>query len=391
METKLDSTTDSNYISHNELIKFTRALGYRAHDGMCYGFIGAALIPIFKGNWHILNSYLLHMKTLYDMHNVSAEGQRLQQFFKTALKKPSEIPSQDYHIIADLKPFCELMEFIFQPEYYTEFFPEGRAVYGQNIAKILEFILPAEGDSVTKETANQNKSKIVATKPFTGIYDHPELTDLLSSLFALLSKKNERIVLLVSSTSHSMLVVYEPGIKKWVIIDLLKAPFAPLDSHADVAKDIISVMSLNKNTALSTQIFGLDQEHIDSVLTQWKNTEVWQRLHSNHMDKMVRLDCKGRTWLHVAAQNNDIEAIGQMPINLVSSLIGLEDDDGYNPLQCAAAEGHIEAFKLLLPHSAGLVEELVIDPGYPNAKVIRELITNFQQQLSETVNTHCSV
>ena len=128
-------------------------------------------------------------------------------------------------------------------------------------------------------------------------------------------------------------------------------PIWPYHSYRTLAYHINNFFSDNANSTFSTQLFGFDVEQLERILTQWRADTLWYRLHHIDNEKVQMTDGWKRNWLHVAAQNGDIEYVRKI-LETNHALSHAKSDGGRTALNYAVESDQVNVVRELLAKGA---------------------------------------
>jgi ankyrin repeat protein len=171
----------------------------------------------------------------------------------------------------------------------------------------------------------------------------------LKQYFSRLSENaTQPVQLLLSSSTHTISVSYDPIQKIWIFIDAEGLETRYIQGDNEIAQKVLSSLSNeeNENIIFETQIFSPLRD--DIVL--WKKS--LNDILTITPEKSVAVDGFGASWLHLAARNGDIETIESL-LNQGASINHLRFDNT-TPLHLAAYYGRTDTVKFLLGHGADI-------------------------------------
>lgn len=350
---------ETGYIGHSELIYFMQALGYKSCDaGICYGFACTALQALLLHERSKFNSRLKWMNYIYnaaykvyEMAESSGGLDPDKQFdlhLKLLLEQISQgkilVPDYDKAIVAEIPAFCESIEMHFQPELFPDWFAPGKAPLSQSVRTTLPLMLPdklrtgyPDGDKLY----SHYQSHVVGSGVFTGVYSVEEIEACLTIFHGIIKKTQANVVLLLCSVSHAMAIGYDFYKQRWLHADVCNMPIKEKSSPNDIATTINWYFTdAGKSAIFSTQLFGLDKKLVEEIYLEWRDHSRMQTIHAITRDKTILTDWNQATWLHVAAQNNDIETVDKLLEVWAIPYTDKQTYDGKTPMLFAAEEGH---------------------------------------------------
>jgi hypothetical protein len=353
MQTKLFKKI--NYPSHEDLIKILWQLNYRGDGYMCYGYAGAAIPALLLNEWGRFNTRLKYIKMILDrVQEPPYKG--LIEPAKKAIEdlkqgKMTPLEPEDVEIIDEIPAFFEAMELHYQPEQYKEWFEAGKAQSTQDVVQTIPLTLPKKLSSIGSD------NPIVASKRYIGFYSVWELEIYFKTLRTILNKKRASIVLLLSSTSHSMLVGYHYDNQFWTRADICDIPIIRSRSNWKLAKDVSFFFTDNYIAGFSTQMFALDKPLLDEVLHAWTNTREWRRIHEITDSRALYRDWNNSTLLHLAAQNGDLAGVQAILKLNKPWLLNHQNNLGATALHLAIEERQEDVVHELLSHNANYFQQ----------------------------------
>lgn len=109
---------------------------------------------------------------------------------------------------------------------------------------------------------------------------------------------------MLSSTTHSMCIKYNPQTQQWILADVCSVPIKELNDLTHVK----NYFSSSGYSIFSTQIFGCNKKALENLLADWRQTETFQRIHQVTMEKAMSVSWYSSGWIKIAASAGDIGA-----------------------------------------------------------------------------------
>lgn len=347
---QMKSQKKISYPSHDDLTTLIRRLNYRGDSYMCYGYAGAAIPALLLNEWDRFNARMKYIKVVLDLVKESTY-KKLSKPVQTAIEHLKDgsimhVEPSDIDIIDEIPAFFEAMEIHYQPECYPEWFEDGKAQTTQDVVHTIPLTIPK------KLSSSGSASPIVTSDRFVGIYSLSELEVYFKTLRTILNKKKASIVLLLSSTTHSMLVGYHHGNQFWTKADICDTPILTFYSSWKLAQEISYFFTDNRISGFCTQIFALEKPLLDEVIQTWTNTREWRMIHEINETRVQLCDWNGSTLLHIAAQNGALAVVRAILKLNRTLLINKHNVSGATALHLATEERQQDVVVELLSQSA---------------------------------------
>jgi ankyrin repeat protein len=350
-----------DYLDHDDIIMFMQDLGYKSCDGgVCYGFASTGIQTILLKEWDRFNARLKWMTMILDkvrQSKVLDYPKHKRAILLDNIRALMKEQPKNADVIAEIPAFCESIELHFQPEYYSDWFEKGKTPPEQDVTVTQPLLLPdslRRIKSVKGSLYKQFSAKVVSSDVFTGIYNSHELTLYFKSLLGVLKKRETNFVLLLSSAIHSKLVGYDYPKKRWIELDIRNPQVEMFPTCKAMAREVLSQFSSSEFTSFSTQIYGLNKNDINNLLSQWQSHHFWRKIHRIDSSITTLGDSEDRTLIHVAAQNGDLATINRI-LDLESwenHYVDLRSSYNKTPLQYAVETPQVDAVSLLLSRGA---------------------------------------
>lgn len=353
--------SDYKPISHRELLQYMKQLGYEINEkGMCYGFAHMGMQAILADDLETYNRRLeiiekLRISSEEEVEEkiknkilpkeISNEIKKIEEKIKNNIPPLTKMElvelQKERDILLSIPAFFDGVALYYQIYKYPFLFKEKTRPKIQNAELTFSHALPQK--LIIKDGSKYNIEKLAS---FSGIYNQNELTAYFKTLFNALKECNQPISFVLSSTIHVVTIGYDPKKQTWQWID---SSTAQEKKDYEIADLVMSTFSENNIAAFSTKIYVRNSEskQVKKYLNICEKNQAWRDLCKITEEKTQRKDSRGTSWLHIAAQNGDV--------NVVKLLLGAgarrnqaRKDDGATPLYIAVYNGHVKVTKLLL-------------------------------------------
>lgn len=239
-------------------------------------------------------------------------------------------------------------------------FLEGVALY-QDPTKFRHLfnqpIIGAQNAELSFELVGPTKleERISKFEPFHGIYTFDDLITYFSSLQRVLQESNLSgpISLVLSSPDHTIIVGYDPQIKKWLYGNTeLPIQVIALANIKQIAMQVLSAFSDNDYATFITDSYNdsISQDQARHCINSWKSQSEFIDIHKVTADKATATDSYGHSWLRSAVESKDVSTINLLLQNRAN--INAIAGEGITSLYAAVCNNAIEIVKLLLDHNA---------------------------------------
>lgn len=323
-------------ISQSELIPTLVALGYKTNPaGLCFGVVYMGIQAILSGD-------------------IRSFDQRLEKI--ALLISTQELLEIDK---VDLLAFFDGIELYSQACRYPHLFEDEVRPYIQNDPNLIKALFPLVVSNRLKK-----KGGIFQVAHFSGLYTKNELEKYFQSLKETCIEENTpSFALQFSNAGHSIVVGYDPIEKNWIFINASKLSSikykdlnllaemvltAFLDKELEVCSWESSLVALSSTLFVSTGESSLIQPQV----TSWQNSLKFCEIHELSAAKAQLSDSLGYTWLALAAQSGDLEAVNNLIAN--GAEIDVIEPNGYTALELAAQNGHVKIVQVLLKAGSDL-------------------------------------
>jgi len=355
-------------LQHGEFIEYMQRVGYRSNSaGICFGLAHMGVQAILCED---LSSFKKHLQDIEeDIENNDKLGSLMAE--EDIRKKPwmTEVEIQK---LTDIRAFCDGVELYFQPRCYKNLFLEDARPFLHDAMKTSPLI---DSSKMTEQQGLYQAASI------SGVYEEQDLVKLLKLLKEIMSNDlNKPIALEISSIGHSICIGRIPNIKQWVFIDANCLPPKWLSEEA-LARKIKRSLRNTEKIILTANIYSTknNQDAVDNIISDWRNNEIYQRIHAVTPEKARYVNKRKETWLHHAARVGDL----RLTKELLKEGPNIDATGKNTPtaLIQAAQECHLEVLMELIHHGANVdVREsggrtaLMVASYYGHLEVVNALI-----------------
>lgn len=249
--------------------------------------------------------------------------------------------SDDEKLAFDIRIFLEDVKLTQEPDEYSEIFGE---LLLQDYVSILPYISAKKLEL---------KGGITKASSFCGIYNVKECITIFENFALLFSQIKptivEPIAFALHSNKHTIIVGYDPIIKKWHLINANNLELLTKEMEVtELANYVIPSFSTNGLAAFETEIYCYQNDLIPVTLCiqSFKKESNWQSIHSTTKQQALANDSNFGNWLLIAANFGHVKIVkallkaGANPNSI--------DDQGNTPLNMAIYRRHTKVVKCLL-------------------------------------------
>ncbi|NDH09958.1 MAG: hypothetical protein EBY16_10235, partial [Gammaproteobacteria bacterium] len=312
---------------HNDLIDFTRALGYPAeYQGICRGYTMRWIEAVLTNQTAI---FLARIKTILELQKLlySSDSTTIDSLFSDAkIKIDEEI---------DIKAFLESLMLYQEPSLSTKILEQPLSQ--QNFKEI---------SNIAYSQAMEEAGGFKLSDPlFYGNFDEENLRYFLEDLQNKIDRSGYQqpipflmSVILESGERHSVSIIYRPK-NLWQFVDINRFPNIKAFELESLIRDLKKVSFSEINTFSIRSVLPM----ADETRFEWDSLSTKSRISplSPDLPQLISL----------AAHNGDLEVIKELLDNKENPY-QLTSDDAPNVLYTVASHGHIEVMQELLKRGA---------------------------------------
>jgi ankyrin repeat protein len=327
---------------HSCIIQRMRALGFESNGpGICFGFAQTAKLFILSGK---KTSQILY-DTLFLIKSLTVKDLLLM---KNAYDNRQLSPEQEKQYLNILALFNGI-ELEFQGGNYPHLLEKKFSLQHENPSWVTPLIQPITLEKKGGET------NILS---FTGAYTPRELSIYFEKLRNSLKERkciDELVALTLSSSDHTISIIYDCLEDTWEILDANKTPSTHkelktqlISGNTDISKEIANCFfSKNGEAIFQTQVSSSrdSKTMVESAILAWKKELT--PLHMVTLEKINMRDYKNASWLFTAAKVGEVETVEKL-ISYGANVNSEALDQSISPLYIATQNGHLKIIKILL-------------------------------------------
>ena len=349
---------------HTLLLKLAQMLNYLPKDvlGICRGFSLRWIEAYLSGSEQI---FLERIERIERIANTDVSVENINSI-KEKVKQGKTLTQEEYDLF-DILAFFESTACYVTPNMFPSLFnaPITQASKVEEISKI------ASSEELLKSGGLMEVSSEL------GIYTKEEAIAYLNELAQIFlttygETANAKIALALTSTNHSISLIFDIEKKLWIWADSNHFPPRAWDINAtDAIVDMISLSfyktAYNAPLVFNTEVITVGNDPKREILT--KQCAEIKKQHKRPTDIAQREHVEEIVWL--AAQRNDLKTLKLLAKKRVK--LDLPDTRGLTAAAMACAVNNVEALVFLQKHGVDLNApvqiKISLDPEKPSVEI----------------------